>query len=301
MAEITREKLFQMCASLRRANFAGGGRAPYKPLLLLWALGQLRAGKENLFSYAASEQSISQLIDEFSPVSATNRYRAEMPFFHLESEIWQLTGDGELQAKRSVLRRHNAVGKFRPEVESLLRTDDGLIEELAHFLVSTHFTETYLDPIFSAVGLDSGATQVSSLGVVIDQKKRDPKFRNAVLMAWRKQCAMCGFDGELSNSSVGLEAAHVKWFSQGGPDELDNGLALCELHHALFDLGVLGITQAHRILVSNGFVGKSDVSKRLVYDLHDRELLEPAPNKPMPALDFVGWHQKEVFRETTLI
>lgn len=297
MAEISREQLFHFFASLRKANLAGGGRAPYKPLLLLWALGQIRAGKENLFPYSTSEQSISHLIDEFSPTS-NNRYRAEMPFFHLENEIWELKGDDELQPKRSVLRKSNAVGRFRPEVEKLLRSEEGLIEEAAKFLVASHFTDSYLEPIFSAIGLDVELSQGSNFAVTLDQKKRNPKFRNAVLIAWRKQCAMCGFDGEFSNSSVGLEAAHVKWFSQGGPDELSNGMALCEIHHALFDLGVIGISQSHRLLVSEGFVGKSEMSKRLVYDLHDKELMEPAPNKPMPALDFVSWHHKEVFRET---
>lgn len=300
MAEITRDQLFQRFASLRKANLAGGGRAPYKPLLLLWVLGQMRAGKENLFPYELSEQPISQLIDDFSPTSI-NRHRAEMPFYHLENEIWQLVADDELQPKRSVLRKQNAVGKLRPEIESLLRAEDGLIEEAARFLITTHFTDSYVEPIFSSIGLDSGARSISNYVIALDQKKRNPKFRNAVLLAWRKQCAMCGFDGEIANSSVGLEAAHVMWFSQGGPDELDNGMALCELHHALFDLGVLGVSNDHRILVSDGFVGKSEMSKRLVYDLHDKELLEPAPNKPMPSQDFIGWHQKEVFREVTFV
>ncbi len=44
--------------------------------------------------------------------------------------------------------------------------------------------------------------------------------------------------------------AHVRWHSQHGPDDLANALALCALHHALFDLGVLGITGDRRIRVS---------------------------------------------------
>lgn len=39
---------------------------------------------------------------------------------------------------------------------------------------------------------------------------------------------------------MGLEAAHVQWHSQNGSDDVSNGLALCSLHHTLFDLGVLG-------------------------------------------------------------
>ncbi len=32
---------------------------------------------------------------------------------------------------------------------------------------------------------------------------------------------------------MGIGAAHVQWFNVGvgGPDNLDNGLALCSLHH----------------------------------------------------------------------
>jgi hypothetical protein len=55
---------------------------------------------------------------------------------------------------------------------------------------------------------------------------------------------MCGFDGALGHYPVAIEAAHVRWQSQQGPDEMANALALCALHHALFDLGVLGITEA---------------------------------------------------------
>jgi hypothetical protein len=53
---------------------------------------------------------------------------------------------------------------------------------------------------------------------------------------------MCGFDGALGHP-VAIEATHVRWHSQQGPDETANTLALCALHHALFDLGVLGITE----------------------------------------------------------
>jgi putative restriction endonuclease len=39
---------------------------------------------------------------------------------------------------------------------------------------------------------------------------------------------------------VGIEAAHIRWFNFGGPDELTNGLALCFRYHKHLDRGVLG-------------------------------------------------------------
>ena len=62
-----------------------------------------------------------------------------------------------------------------------------------------------------------------------------------MLRAYAYQCAMCGFDGALGHNPVGLEAAHACWHSQDGPNVVANGLALCALAHALFDLGVLSL------------------------------------------------------------
>jgi len=46
------------------------------------------------------------------------------------------------------------------------------------------------------------------------------------------------------------DAAHVRWFTFDGPDALDNGLAVCALHHKLFDLGVLGLDLELQVQVS---------------------------------------------------
>jgi putative restriction endonuclease len=137
---------------------------------MLWALGKLKNSAVDTYVYAEVEQEISQLIDEFSPVS-NNRYRAEMPFFHMEKELWELTGNDEIGPKRSILRRNNATANLKPEIVSLLKSEPGLIEEAARFLVETHFTESYVEPIFSAVGLDAGVIQFSTFAVSVDQKK----------------------------------------------------------------------------------------------------------------------------------
>jgi putative restriction endonuclease len=72
---------------------------------------------------------------------------------------------------------------------------------------------------------------------------------------------MCGFDGALGRHPVGIEAAHVRWHSQRGPDETANALALCALHHALFNLGVVGITEDRRICVSGPYVGRNEAGR----------------------------------------
>jgi putative restriction endonuclease len=93
--------------------------------------------------------------------------------------------------------------------------------------------------------------------------------------AYEYRCAFCGYDGQLDGSVVALDAAHVRWWTHGGPNEVANGLCLCSIHHKLFDKGVLGITDQHRVTVSVHFVGRSEASELLVVSLNDREFSQP--------------------------
>jgi putative restriction endonuclease len=131
------------------------------------------------------------------------------------------------------------------------------------------------------------------------QRRRDSAWREAVIQAWDRQCAFCGYDGQVGGATVGLDAAHVRWFAFDGPDSLDNGLALCVLHHKLFDRGVLGLDHRLRIHVSKTYTARTS-SGRALYGLHGR-LLEARPGTPMPAVDHVSWHQREVFKGLPLL
>jgi putative restriction endonuclease len=94
--------------------------------------------------------------------------------------------------------------------------------------------------------------------------------------------------------SVGIEAAHVRWFAFDGPDALDNGLALCALHHKLFDLGALGLNLGLRVMVSAKLSARTPAG-RAVYGLHGHELT-PRPGTTLPAPIHVAWHTRQVFK-----
>jgi len=116
---------------------------------------------------------------------------------------------------------------------------------------------------------------------------------------WDRQCAFCGFDGQLGAATVGVEAAHIRWFAFDGPDTPDNGLALCSLHHKLFDHGALGLTQDLRITVSAKFTSRTTTG-RTVYQLHERPL-DPRPGTTPPAPAHITWHTREVFKGPALV
>jgi putative restriction endonuclease len=116
-----------------------------------------------------------------------------------------------------------------------------------------------------------------------------------VLTAYEYQCAFCGYDGMIGTAPVGLEAAHVRWWALAGPDDVDNGLCLCSLHHKLFDKGVLGIGDGHRILVSQRFIGRSKAAREHVTALAGRPLIGPQPGIPLIAAAHRSWHTSQVF------
>lgn len=293
-----REEFLEKLASLRMAPRGGGERYPHKPLLLLWLLGRMQQEGTSACTYEEAEGPVSRLLNDFGP-PAIGRYRAAMPFFHLEADLWELNGDeGQpLNDSRAALCRAHATGRLRPEVEELLRQDPSLIAESARLLIDLNFTPTYLEPICTDVGLDLETAEGSVLQHRrAARRRRRPGFRSEVLHGWRNRCAMCGYDGALGRDPAGLDAAHVFWHSHGGPDDLDNGLALCALHHVLFDLGALGLGADLTVRVSPHYVSRSEQGDRLVYSLEGRSLLDPDPRHPIPKIDHVEWHSKQVFK-----
>jgi putative restriction endonuclease len=304
---VTREEFLDLLARLRCAPVGRERlRAPHKPLLLLWLFGRFAATGSTVAAYAEAEGPVSILINDFGPPVANasaGRQRAAMPFVHLEREIWDLRDGSRAEIGSSTSRsgpwltNRAAVGRLRPGVEQLL-ADPGTLAAAARLLLDLHFTPGLVAMICDAVGLDLVVLELAASPAVAAARPspRRPGFAEEVLRAYAYQCAMCGFDGALGRNPVGLEAAHVRWHSQKGPDLVANGLALCALHHALFDLGVLGLTAELRIRVSSLYVARSDAGRRAVDDLSGQPLLAPRPGQPVVEVNHVDWHHRQVFK-----
>jgi putative restriction endonuclease len=69
------------------------------------------------------------------------------------------------------------------------------------------------------------------------QRLHQPVFRTRVLRAYADTCAMC----RLRHAEL-LDAAHIlpDTHPQGLP-VVPNGLALCKIHHAAYDMNIVGI------------------------------------------------------------
>lgn len=79
-------------------------------------------------------------------------------------------------------------------------------------------------------------------------------FRERVLRAYREQCAFC----RLRHEEL-LDAAHIVPDSEpGGEPKVQNGMALCKLHHAAFDRLFLGVTPDYVIEVRRDILDEED-------------------------------------------
>jgi putative restriction endonuclease len=94
---------------------------------------------------------------------------------------------------------------------------------------------------------------------------------------------------------VAIEAAHIQWHQAGGPDHEDNGIALCSLHHKLFDRGVFTISQERVMLVAEDAHGSKGFDEWLMR-YHGTEIRQPIHPQYQPKDLFLGWHIREVFR-----
>ncbi len=78
------------------------------------------------------------------------------------------------------------------------------------------------------------------------QYGRSPQFRQEVLSAYGNRCAMCGVQLELIEAAHLVPHAHAK-----GIDVVENGVALCALHHRSLDTGLLYIESDYSIQMND--------------------------------------------------
>jgi putative restriction endonuclease len=186
-------------------------------------------------------------------------------------------------------------GHFTTEVETALLHSPETLSRVARDLLESQFPLSLAADVLAAVGLDPDLTfGMTDAPATAPQRKRSANWRHQIVAAWDRSCAFCGFDGALGGAPVGIEAAHIRWFNFEGPDDLDNGLALCSLHHKLFDRGALGLADPATLVVSSRYSAASPVGRNL-YDLHGREL-RPRPGTKLPSQHYVDWHTNEVFK-----
>jgi len=251
-------------------------------------------GKETL-PFSECEGKLTDLLREFGP--SRRSYHPEYPFWHLQNDgLWYLTSNIPMSPRKSStnppknqFRLCHAVGSLPKEVRLKLLANPSLLAEVANRLLEANFPETLHQDILNAVGLSINRETGSLL-------PRDPQFRSRVLIAYEYRCALCGLDLRIGNVTIALEAAHIQWYQAGGPETEANGIALCSLHHKIFDLGAFTIHTDYRVLVSEKAHGAGQFEQVLLRH-HGQEIRRPSNPEHVPLPEYLTWHRREVFKE----
>lgn len=271
----------------------GAQRAPHKPLLILYSIGRLLSGKPRMTAFEEMLDPMKQLLLEFGP--PRKHCHPEYPFCRLVNDgIWELHGIENATRRKSntdftrkSLINSEVEGGFPEEVASCIQNNQTFCRNLIDNLLQENFPDSMHDDILLATELSKRILQMKS--------SRDPAFRECVLVAYEYQCAVCGFNVKLGIQPIALEAAHIQWHQAKGPDTEENGIALCSLHHKLFDRGVFSLDSEDRIVVSDKANGTCGVKEWLLR-YHGKTMNQPTSRRYRPATEFKNWHIREVFR-----
>ena len=277
----------------------GDRRAPHKPLLLLYLLGRILQGKPNSVTFEEVDENVGRLLEQFGP---PNRTQALYPFWYLQNDgFWELHGIQRASDRRlgppspkTVLKKKAATGSLDPRIFEKLQSDPDLAQDIAGSILQAHFPATLHEDILQEVGIGELIPQ-TAFKEEESRRRRDPAFREMVLRAYGFRCAVCGFDVRLGSKPVGIEAAHVKWHQAGGPDIESNGLALCSLHHKLFDRGVFTLNDDRVLVVSENATGTTGFEDWLM-QFHGKPVSSPVRSSYSPRTEYTSWHIREVFR-----
>ena len=270
-----------------------GERAPHKPLLVLYAIGRLLRDGIRLIPYSEIDEDLERLLREFGP-RRTN-YGTQYPFWRLQNDgIWEVPDADQIRqtasrdALRSDLVRHNVSGGFHEDIARQLQDDSTLSFDIIQNLLNAHFPPSLHEDILQAVGIEFPLP-------ISNRQRNNINFRANILRAYEYKCAVCGFDVKLGTSPIALEASHIRWRQANGPDEVINGLALCSLHHRLFDRGAFTLSGQLEIMVSDEVYGSVGFEEWLMR-FHGKQISFPQRQPYYPHESFIDWHIREVFQ-----
>ena len=310
---LDRDALLNSLAVLRRHS-RPSGRAPYKPLTMLWALGRIWADQtaSRLVPFEEIRAGVKPLLLQFGGPTGSSTNPV--------NPIWRLQfdADGALWECRTT-RPAIVSPEGSPSVGELIATEahfglsaplfvmlvsDSILRLEAGYVLAEQVCPPTLWPeLFEATGIpfeDSGSPVVLPITAtrtrsISSRLSRDPRFRTAVLEAYGRRCAVCGTSPQLGATRFGVEAAHIRWVTENGPDAISNGLALCVMHHRGLDRGAFTLHEDLRVRVSPRLIRPDDDVGDHFWRFDGQCLGLPDRKDDRPLREHVDWHRREVF------
>jgi len=125
--------------------------------------------------------------------------------------------------------------------------------------------------------------------MLVNRMIREASFRFEVCRAYGDTCAVTGLKIVNGGGRAEVQAAHIKPVAAGGPDIVQNGIALSSTVHWLFDRHLISIDQDYRLLVAHNRVPEN---LRRLFRPDDRGLHLPADRRLWPHPAFLAHHRE---------
>jgi putative restriction endonuclease len=295
-------------------------RAPHKPFLLLSVIDLIETGQVQ----ANFVDLNAELIDTFDlywehVIGKERDSNILMPFFHMTSEgFWHLV---PVRGMEQMLGSIGRIHSFRQFKHVLLgaKLDDDLFtlllgrdarDRLRRILIEKYFTPDIRQEIVRVGKITSESFEYSR--ELIDRLKgrftlkeapetetyltesRSVAFRRVVVEAYQHTCAFCRVRVMTPDGRTAVAASHIVPWSHGHNDDPRNGMALCGLHHWVFDQGLIGVEPDHRITVSP-VVRSDENAAQAILDLDRKPIYLPANQMLWPAKSALRWHMDNIF------
>ena len=125
--------------------------------------------------------------------------------------------------------------------------------------------------------------------VLLNRKIRNANFRNHVLAAYDSTCAVTGLRIVNGGGKAEAQGAHIWSVAEGGPDVVQNGIALSATAHWLFDRHLIALDDDFRLLVSHN---KVPGELRQLFPAAGEPIRLPADRNQHPRKEYVARHRE---------
>ncbi|SDB57792.1 putative restriction endonuclease [Bauldia litoralis] len=125
--------------------------------------------------------------------------------------------------------------------------------------------------------------------MLVNRKIRDAAFRRAVVDAYDGRCAVTRLRIINGGGKAEAQAAHIWPVAEGGPDVVQNGIALSATCHWLFDRHLISLTDDFGLLVSHN---KVPSELRVLFAQQLDRIHLPVDRQLWPHPSYLGRHRE---------
>ena len=143
--------------------------------------------------------------------------------------------------------------------------------------------------VFAMVSAEPEEQERRIAQMLMNRKIRDAAFRRSVVDAYDGRCAVTRLRIINGGGKAEAQAAHIWSVADGGPDVVQNGLALSATCHWLFDRHLISLTDEYGLLVSHNKV-PSELRSLFTQQLNRIHL--PGDQRLWPHPKYIGRHRE---------